>query len=85
VPILVRSGPEIESEIRQQPALAPLITRLDRDDVAAWGETLIASLRPPADREALAAHGRAVLRGRSMSHLIQHHLELFHSLVAARA
>ncbi|MCL4201068.1 MAG: glycosyltransferase family 4 protein [Pirellulaceae bacterium] len=85
VPILVRSGPEIEIEIRQQPALAPLITLLDRDDAAAWGETLIASLRPPADRNALAALGRAVLRGRSMPRLIQHHLELFQSLVAAQA
>jgi glycosyltransferase involved in cell wall biosynthesis len=85
VPMLVRSGPEIQSEIQQQPALAPLITLLDRDDVAAWGETLIANLRPPADRDALSGYGQAVLRGRSMPHLIRHHLDLFQSLVDRQA
>jgi glycosyltransferase involved in cell wall biosynthesis len=84
LPIVVCRGPEIDAAIQEQPALAPLVTLLDRDDVAAWSESLIEKLRGSSDWRALKHQGQTLLRQRSMPQMIQQHLALFHRLLDNR-
>ena len=82
LPILACHSPEIEAQIRKQPSLAPLVTLLDRTDVAAWSEMLIEQLRTPPDTDTRKRCGQAVLRQRSMPRMIRQHLDLFQALLS---
>jgi glycosyltransferase involved in cell wall biosynthesis len=84
LPILACSSPGIETEIERQPSLRPLITMLDRRDVAAWSDMLIEKLGTPSDPDTLRRCSQTVLRERSMPKMIRRHLDLFHSLLKAR-
>jgi glycosyltransferase involved in cell wall biosynthesis len=84
LPILACSSPEIENEIQRQPSLRPLITLLDRRDVAAWSDMLIENMGTPPDPKTLRRCAQAILRERSMPKMIRGHLELFESLVKTR-
>jgi glycosyltransferase involved in cell wall biosynthesis len=85
LPILAYAGPEIETEIQQQPSLRPLITLLDRRDVAAWSDMLIEKLGTPPDPDTMRHCSQTVLRERSMSKMMRRHLELFESLLKRRS
>ena len=84
LPILACSSPEIETEIQRQPSLRPLITLLDRRDVAAWSDMLIEKLGTPPDPDTLRRCSQTILREHSMPKMIRKHLELFDSLLKAR-